>query len=73
MMTQKIREQILTVRDTGEANMFDMRHVQVIASQLNLYDLVIYIQDEPKEYFHFILTGEAPMADEEENHEEAKN
>lgn len=73
MMTKRIREQILTVRDTGETNMFDLRQVQIIASRLNLYDLVIYIQDYPKEYANFIMTGEAPMEDEVENHEEAEN
>ena len=33
MMIKKIREQIMAVRDSGETNMFDMRHVQVIASR----------------------------------------
>lgn len=33
MMTQKIKEQILAVRDTGEANMFDVNAVQYIADR----------------------------------------
>ena len=73
MMTKKIRDQIMAVRDSGETNMFDMRHVQVIASRLKLYDLIIYIQDNPEEYFHFILTGEAPMEEEDDSHEESED
>lgn len=30
-MTDKIREQILTIRDSGRTNMFDMNMVQQIA------------------------------------------
>jgi len=30
-MTDKIKQQILAIRDTGETNMFDVRKVQEIA------------------------------------------
>lgn len=57
-MTETIRQQILAVRDTGEANMLDTRMVQHIANREGFYELVIYIEDHRKEYAHFIFTGE---------------
>ena len=62
-MTQKIKEQILAVRDDGRTNMLDINGVQWVANDLGLYELVVYLIDEPnrKEYWHFIMTGEAPM------------
>ncbi|MFG6338600.1 MAG: DUF5049 domain-containing protein [Lachnospiraceae bacterium] len=57
-MTETIRQQILAVRDTGEANMLDTRMVQYIANRKGFYELVIYIEDHRKEYAHFIFTGE---------------
>ena len=57
-MSEKIKEQILIVRDTGRTNMFDTIAVQRIAFELGLYELVNYIEEHKKEYVHFILTGE---------------
>lgn len=57
-MTETIRQQIMAVRDSGEANMLDTRMVQHIASREGFYELVIYIEDHRKEYAHFIFTGE---------------
>ncbi|MBQ9662760.1 MAG: DUF5049 domain-containing protein [Oscillospiraceae bacterium] len=57
-MTDTIRDQILTVRDTGLTNMFDIRMVQRIAFDMDLYELVDYLEDSRAEYVHFILTGE---------------
>ena len=56
-MSEKIKEQILIVRDTGRTNMFDTIAVQRIAFELGLYELVNYIEEHKKEYVHFILTG----------------
>lgn len=64
-MTAKIKEQILAVRDTGLTNMFDVNMVQRIANDLNFFELVLYLEDNKKEYANFIITGEAPMEDEE--------
>lgn len=71
-MTQKIKEQILAVRDDGRTNMLDINGVQWVANDLGLYELVVYLIDEPnrKEYWHFIMTGEAPMEDEEVTEDE---
>lgn len=60
MMTQKIKEQILAVRDTGETNMFDINAVQYIANREEYYDLVVYLIDNREEYVKFIMTGTAP-------------
>lgn len=57
-MTETVKQQIMAVRDTGEANMLDTRMVQYIANREGFYELVIYIEDHRKEYAHFIFTGE---------------
>ncbi len=57
-MNETIKEQILAIRDTGLTNMFDLPVVQRLAYERNFFDLVIYIEEHPKEYAHFILTGE---------------
>lgn len=57
-MTEKIKEQILSIRDTGETNMFDIPVVQRMAFDRDFYELVIFLEEHPKEYVHFILTGE---------------
>ena len=58
-MTEKVKEQILAIRDTGLTNMFDLPMVQRLAYERDFFDLVIYIEEHPKEYAHFIMTGEA--------------
>ena len=50
-------EQIIKVRDTGFVNMFDCRGVRVVADKMGLYELVCFIEEHPKEYSKFILTG----------------
>ena len=57
-MTEIVKEQILAIRDTGLTNMFDLPMVQRLAYERNFFDLVVYIEEHPKEYAHFILTGE---------------
>lgn len=56
-MTDEIREQILTIRDTGETNMFDTNRVQRMAFERNFYELVLFLEEHKKEYLQFILTG----------------
>lgn len=67
-MTSKVREQILKVRDSGRTNMLDINGVQVVANDLCLFELVVYLteRENRKEYSHFIFTGEANIVDEEE-------
>lgn len=56
-MTDKIKEQILVVRDTALTNMFDLCMVQKIASEMKLYELVVFIEEQKDKYIKFILTG----------------
>lgn len=57
-MEQKVKEQILSIRDTGLTNMFDLKMVQRIAFDSGYYELVTFLEDHRKEYVHFIMTGE---------------
>ena len=59
MMDEKVKEQILAIRDTGLSNMFDLPMVQRLAYERDFYELVLYLEEHRKEYVHFILTGEA--------------
>ena len=54
-MDEVIKKQILDVRATGAANMFDIITVQYIAYQKGYYELVIYLEEHRKEYADFIL------------------
>jgi len=58
-MSETVKKQILTIRDTGLTNMFDVRTVQRIANDRGFYELVVYLEEHRREYAHFILTGEA--------------
>lgn len=57
-MNQRIKEQIIAIRDTGLTNMFDTLCVQRLAYERYFLDLVLFIEDHKKEYLHFILKGE---------------
>lgn len=58
MDREKIREQVLAVRDTGRTNMFDTNAVQIIANEMEFYELVIFIEEHKGEYVHLVMTGE---------------
>lgn len=57
-MDNKIKEQILRVRETGLTNMFDTSMVQRMAHDMEFFELVVYLEDHHEEYVHFILYGE---------------
>ena len=57
-MTDKVREQILKVRETGETNMFDTCMVQRIGLKMGFYEMVIFIEENKGEYVNFILHGD---------------
>lgn len=57
-MSETVKNQILTIRDTGLTNMFDTSAVERIANDMGFYELVVYLEEYRKEYVHFILTGE---------------
>ena len=56
-MNDKIKEQILTIRDTGLTNMFDVIAVQRIAFEMDFYELVDFIETDRKAYVDFIIYG----------------
>ena len=56
-MTDKIKEQIIAIRDTGLTNMFDVTAVQRIADEMEFYELVIFLEEEKAKYVKFILNG----------------
>ncbi|MCI1693252.1 DUF5049 domain-containing protein [Aneurinibacillus aneurinilyticus] len=57
-MNEIIKEQILSIRESGVTNMFDVNRVQYEANERRFYELVVYLTDHKAEYAHFILTGE---------------
>jgi len=57
-MDNKVKEQILAIRNTGLTNMFDTRTVQRIAHDMNFFELVIFLEEHKDKYAHFILAGE---------------
>ena len=58
-MDEKVKEQILAIRDSGLTNMFDINMVQRLAYEKDFYELVLYLEDHRKDYVNSILTGEA--------------
>ena len=58
-MTEKVKDQILAIRDTGLTNMFDIPMVQRLAYERGYYELVCWLEDHRKEYARFIMTGKA--------------
>lgn len=62
-MTEKVKEQILAIRDTGLTNMFDLPMVQRLAYGRGYYELVCWLDKHRKEYARFIMTGEAETED----------
>lgn len=59
-MDERIREQILAIRDTGLTNMFDINMVQRLAYERDFYELVMFIEENKSEYVHFIMYGDDP-------------
>lgn len=57
-MTDMIKEQIFAVRGTGLTNMFDVNAVQIIADEMELCELVLWLPEHRGEYSRFILYGE---------------
>ena len=57
-MDERVKEQILAIRDTGLTNMFDINMVQRLAYERDFYELVLYLEDHRSEYVKVIMTGE---------------
>ena len=56
-MTDEVFEQIMAVRESGVCNMFDTTAVQRYAYDHGMYALTLYIEENKKDYVHFILHG----------------
>ena len=59
-MDEKIRSQILDIRNSGAVNMFSVNEVQRLAFEKDYHELVLFIEEQKADYVHFILTGEMP-------------
>ena len=57
IMTDKVFQQLMDIRESGLTNMFDTNMVQRLAYDRDYFELVMYIEDHKKEYAHFIMTG----------------
>ncbi len=57
-MTNKVREQIFVIRNTGLTNMFDVNTVQRMAHEMNFFELAVFLEEHKDQYVRFILTGE---------------
>ena len=57
-MTDKVKEQILSIRASGATSMFDVPRVQREAFLRGFYELVCYLEEHKAKYSRFILTGE---------------
>ena len=62
-MTDKVKAQILAIRDSGETNMLDINTVQRIANREEYHELVVFIEEHRKEYISFIFYGEETTTD----------
>lgn len=57
-MDERIKRQILAIRDSGETNMLDIHTVQYLANRKRFYELVIFLEEHPHDYIQFLLAGE---------------
>lgn len=57
-MNEKVKDQILEIRDTGLTNMLDTNLVQRLAYERDFYELVVFLEEHKKEYVNFILYGD---------------
>lgn len=57
-MNEKVKEQLLAVRETGLTNMFDLNAVQRIAYDIDFFELVNFIEENKSAYVRFILTDD---------------
>ena len=61
---EKLLEQIIDIRDSGETNMLDRNTVQRIANDKGYFELVCFIEDHPGAYSQFIICGDTTLLEE---------
>ncbi len=57
LVSDKVKEQILAIRKTGQSNMFDVNAVQRLALEAGFHELADFLEADRKTYTTFILTG----------------
>ena len=60
-MNEKIKEQILAIRNSGVTNMFDVARVHYEAHVRGFHELVLYLESNKAEYSRLILTVETSL------------
>lgn len=58
MISEKIADQILSIREDGKYNMFDIINIQQEAYNREFYELAYFLEEHRREYLNFILTGQ---------------
>lgn len=58
-MADKVFKQIMSIRYSGAVNMLSLNEVQRLAYKKGYYELICYIEAHRREYWRFIMTGEA--------------
>jgi len=59
-MCEKIISQIMTIRATGITNMLDVIFVQHYAYEQGMIELALYLNENKKDYWNFIMYGKRP-------------
>lgn len=57
IMTDKVFQQLQDIRSSGATNMLATNMVQRLAFDKGFYELVCYIEENKREYVHFIMFG----------------
>ena len=53
-----LKEQILTIRDSGLTNMFCRSEVQRLAYERGFFELFYFVTAQSDQYFKFIMSGD---------------
>ena len=62
-LTEKIKEQIAIIRDSGSVNMLVVSAVQLISDVRGYLELSLFLQGHRRKYINYILTGEEAESD----------
>lgn len=57
-MDEKVKAQLMDIRESGLANLLDIPYVQRLAFDRNYFELVNFISEHRSEYIHFIFYGD---------------
>lgn len=56
-MTDRIKQQIEGIRESGETNMVHVGRVQRIANREHYYGLVIFLEEHAPDYLDYLMNG----------------